>query len=150
MYRFIARPARAAYAASKFAIEAIHESLSHEVSTLGIKVLIVEPGGFQTGFASSVVTPAKHAASGGFSDAYAGTAVEQMMKLHKDMRSSKDLLKGDPKKAAKAIFNTVVNGHDYLRLLLGKDSVAALEGKLGQLRSDLDATREVASGTDAD
>src|SRR6266403_270824 len=44
---------RAAYAAAKFGVEGFSESLSKEVGPLGIKVTIVEPGGFRTGFAGS-------------------------------------------------------------------------------------------------
>jgi len=39
---------RAAYAAAKFGVECFSESLSKEVGPLGIKVTIVEPGGFRT------------------------------------------------------------------------------------------------------
>jgi short-subunit dehydrogenase len=39
------------YHATKFAVEAISESLSQEVAPLGIKVLIVEPGPFRTDWA---------------------------------------------------------------------------------------------------
>ena len=38
---------RAAYAAAKFGVEGFSESLSKEVEPLGIKVTIVEPGGFR-------------------------------------------------------------------------------------------------------
>jgi NAD(P)-dependent dehydrogenase (short-subunit alcohol dehydrogenase family) len=44
---------RAAYAAAKFGVEGFSVSLSKEVGPLGIKVTIVEPGGFRTDFAGS-------------------------------------------------------------------------------------------------
>jgi NAD(P)-dependent dehydrogenase (short-subunit alcohol dehydrogenase family) len=44
---------RAAYAPAKFGVEGFSESLSKEVGPLGIKVTIVEPGGFRTDFAGS-------------------------------------------------------------------------------------------------
>ncbi|KAJ5933576.1 Glucose/ribitol dehydrogenase [Penicillium verhagenii] len=74
---FIARPGRGTYSASKFGIEAIHESLSHEVKTLGIKVLIVEPGAFRTPFSNRAITSSKFET--GFSGGYKGTVVEQMV-----------------------------------------------------------------------
>jgi NAD(P)-dependent dehydrogenase (short-subunit alcohol dehydrogenase family) len=46
-------PGRAPYAAAKFGVEGFSESLSKEVAPLGIKVTIVEPGGFRTDFAGS-------------------------------------------------------------------------------------------------
>src|SRR5437870_6250681 len=44
---------RAPYAAAKFGVEGFSESLSKEVGPLGVKVTIVEPGGFRTDFAGS-------------------------------------------------------------------------------------------------
>ncbi|KAJ5726732.1 Glucose/ribitol dehydrogenase [Penicillium malachiteum] len=145
---FIARPGRGTYSASKFGIEAFHESLSHEVRTLGIKVLIVEPGAFKTPFATRQVVPV--AFENGFSDGYKGTPVEAMLNMSRNLTVVPDWLKGDPEKAAKIIINATVDGYDYLRLPLGKDCVAALETKIGELQRDLDATRSIAITTDAD
>ena len=148
--RFIARPARGTYAASKFAIEAIHESLSYEVETFGIKVLIVEPGAFRTPFASRVITPARYAGGDGYSIFYQGTAVEKMFATTREMTDLPDFMRGDPDKAARAILRAATDGHDYLRMILGADCVEALESKLGQLKRDLEATRAIATETDVD
>ncbi|OAQ59588.1 short chain oxidoreductase protein [Pochonia chlamydosporia 170] len=145
---FISRPARGTYSASKFAIEAIHESLAQEVQSFGIKVLIVEPGAFRTPFSSRIITPAQYASKGGLSDVYKGTVVDQMLSGTRDMMSIPDFVKGDPDKAASAIVNAVRNGHEYLRMPLGPDSVRALESKLGSLKEDLEATRSIANSTD--
>ncbi|CAL5869077.1 uncharacterized protein PFLUO_LOCUS3305 [Penicillium psychrofluorescens] len=145
---FIARPGRATYSASKFAIEAVHESLSHEVTTLGIKVLIVEPGAFRTPFSSRVIYPAQF--ENGFSEGYKGTAVEQMVTGFRQITSIPDFVKGDPDKAARAIIQAIVTGYDYLRMPLGKDCVVALEDKIGELQRDLEATRPIATSTDID
>lgn len=150
MRRFIARPARASYSASKFAIEAVHESLSHEVKTFGIKVLIVEPGAFRTPFSTRLVTPAQYERSGGFSEAYCGTVVEQMVTGSRNITKVPDFIKGDPDKAARAILKAVDGGHDYLRLPLGGDCVEALRTKIGELNRDLDATKAIALSTDID
>jgi NAD(P)-dependent dehydrogenase (short-subunit alcohol dehydrogenase family) len=44
---------RAPYAAAKFAVEGFSESLYREVGPLGVKVTIIEPGGFRTDFAGA-------------------------------------------------------------------------------------------------
>jgi NAD(P)-dependent dehydrogenase (short-subunit alcohol dehydrogenase family) len=148
--RFIARPARGIYSASKFAIEAIHESLAQEVKTFGIKVLIVEPGAFRTPFSERLITPARYMADGGISDAYRGTVVEKMLLATRNMLNTPSYVNGDPDKAARAIVQAVRDGHDYLRMPLGPDCIAALEDKIGSLQGDLDAVRAVASATDVD
>ncbi|KAL4807781.1 hypothetical protein BDV18DRAFT_151670 [Aspergillus unguis] len=148
---FIARPARSAYSASKFALEAIHESLSHEIRSLGIKTLIVEPGAFRTPFASRVILPST--LENGYSDGYKGTAVEEMIRAcaWQGMDSFPADFKGDPEKAAAAIVGVVQDGeYEFLRLPLGTDCVGALESKIWQLWRDLDATRRIATSTDID
>jgi NAD(P)-dependent dehydrogenase (short-subunit alcohol dehydrogenase family) len=42
------------YHASKFAIEGLSETLAQEVNSLGISVVIVEPGSFRTNFDTSL------------------------------------------------------------------------------------------------
>ncbi|MEO3810999.1 SDR family NAD(P)-dependent oxidoreductase [Sphaerisporangium sp. B11E5] len=44
----MAFPLSGAYSASKWALEALNESLAHEVAGFGIKVTVIEPGGFAT------------------------------------------------------------------------------------------------------
>ena len=48
-------PMNAFYAASKFALEGLFESLHHELGPHGIGVALVEPGGFRTKFAQNLV-----------------------------------------------------------------------------------------------
>ena len=53
----VGTPFGGAYAASKHALEALSESLHFEVAQLGIRVCLVEPGRFETGFEDNIVTP---------------------------------------------------------------------------------------------
>ncbi|KAJ5107711.1 NAD(P)-binding protein [Penicillium angulare] len=145
---FIARPGRGAYSASKFAIEAIHESLAQEVTNFGIKVLIVEPGAFRTPFSSRIITPKQFEA--GFSEGYKGTLVENMVTGSRGLKTIPDYFRGDPDKAAREIVKATTSEQKYLRMPLGSDCVAALELKLGILQADLEATRPMATATDID
>ena len=46
----IALPFQGLYCASKFALEGLSEALSHELHGSGVRVVLVEPGDFRTGF----------------------------------------------------------------------------------------------------
>jgi NAD(P)-dependent dehydrogenase (short-subunit alcohol dehydrogenase family) len=52
---FIPAPFMAIYAASKHAVEGYSESLDHELRTLGIRVLTVEPGYTRTAFETNTI-----------------------------------------------------------------------------------------------
>ncbi|TGJ78607.1 hypothetical protein E0Z10_g10153 [Xylaria hypoxylon] len=144
---FVGRASRGAYAASKWASEAMHEVLSREVGDkLGIKVLIVEPGGFRTTFTTRGVVDTVN-------EAYKGTELDAAITMvtNWDEDGLNKYFRGDTAKAARAILNAIVNGHDgHLRLVLGPDCVAAMEHKLGELQRDLDASREISMSTNLD
>ena len=53
----IAPPGEACYAASKHALEGLHEALQHELHRFGIRVCLAEPGFIRTDLASSAATP---------------------------------------------------------------------------------------------
>ncbi|KAI8947022.1 NAD(P)-binding protein [Xylaria longipes] len=145
---FTGRASRGAYAASKWASEAMHEVLSREVGDkLGIKVLIVEPGAFRTTFTERGIVDAT------VNEAYKGTELDKAITMvsNWDEDGLNKYFRGDTAKAARAILNAIVDGHDgYLRLVLGPDCVAAMEQKIAELQRDLDATREVSMSTNLD
>lgn len=53
-------PLVGAYSASKWAVEALGEALAIETEPFGIKVTLVEPGPFETGFQKACIYPPKH------------------------------------------------------------------------------------------
>ncbi|WP_190813933.1 oxidoreductase [Saccharopolyspora pogona] len=57
IFGLIPAPYLAAYAASKHAVEGYSESLDHEVREHGVRVLLVEPGGTNTGFEANSTRP---------------------------------------------------------------------------------------------
>lgn len=124
------------YNASKFALEGLSEALSQEVAPLGIKVSIVEPGPFRTGFAgrnlklSEQVIPEYHETVGVFK--------QKLNAVHGKQE-------GDPKKAAEAVIRMVHEQWDVLRLPLGKIALASIQGKLESIEHDIALTKDVAS-----
>jgi NAD(P)-dependent dehydrogenase (short-subunit alcohol dehydrogenase family) len=113
----IGPPGRGPYSAAKWGVEGFSEVLSREVAPLGIKVTIVEPGGFRTDFAgSSTELSEGHPA---YDSTVGATARFQ--------RNYNGKQPGDPKKAAQAIIQLTQERNPPLRLLLGSDAYAAVE-----------------------
>lgn len=108
---------RAPYAAAKFGVEGFSESLSNEVGPLGIKVTIVEPGGFRTDFAGSSTELREGRPE---YDATVGATV----RFQRDYDGKQP---GDPIKAAGALLHIASLSEPPLRLLLGTDAYSAAE-----------------------
>jgi NAD(P)-dependent dehydrogenase (short-subunit alcohol dehydrogenase family) len=122
-------PGRAAYAAAKFGVEGFSESLSKEVGPLGIKVTIVEPGGFRTDFAGSSTTLREGRPE-------YDTTVGATVRFQRDYDGKQP---GDPMKAAGALLHLASLSEPPLWLLLGTDAYNAAEKHTMQmLASDRD------------
>jgi len=127
------------YNATKFAVEALSESLSQEVAPLGIKVLLVEPSAFRTDWAGRSANEAAHSIAD-----YDSTA-----KARADMiRGYSGKQPGDPVRAAAAIVKAVEAKNPPLRLLLGKAALAGARTKVEALRKDFEGWAQVSEGAD--
>src|SRR5271154_4737446 len=113
----IGPPGRGPYSAAKWGVEGFSEVLSREVARLGIKVTIVEPGGFRTDFAGSSTELREGHPE--YDSTVGATARFQ--------RNYNGKQPGDPKKAAQAIVQLTQERNPPLRLLLGSDAYVAAE-----------------------
>ncbi|CAM5647753.1 SDR family oxidoreductase [Mycolicibacterium aubagnense] len=127
------------YHATKFAVEALSESLSHEVRPLGIKVTIIEPGAFRTDWAGRSMVE-----SGTTIDDYAETAG----KRREATRGASGRQPGDPARAAKAIISAFEADEAPLRLLLGAGALTIARQRLDALRQNFDAWAETTISAD--
>jgi NAD(P)-dependent dehydrogenase (short-subunit alcohol dehydrogenase family) len=113
----IGPPGRGPYSAAKWGVEGFSEVLSREVAPLGIKVTIVEPGGFRTDFAGSSTQLSEGHPE--YDSTVGATARFQ--------RNYNGKQPGDPKKAAQAIVRLTREQNPPLRLLLGSDAYNGAE-----------------------
>ncbi len=99
------------YCSSKWAFEAIHESLALEVKSFGIKVTIIEPGAYATEFGSQESLK--------FS---AGLDIYADYKQH-FFNTLKDLERGNPEATPEALFKVVDAENPPLRFFLGSHNL---------------------------
>ncbi len=133
-------PGMALYSASKFAVEGLSEALAGEVAPLGIRVTIVEPGGFRTDFAGrSISQPGRAVAD------YAGTPAGQ---VRAQLAAYGGHEPGDPARAAAAILQLADAPTVPVRLALGSDALKMLRGRMARVTKDYDDWQAVTRSTD--
>lgn len=110
------------YCSSKWAFEAIHESLAAEVQPFGIKVTLIEPGAYATEFGSQ--ESLKFAPG---MDIYADMKAQTFARMQ-------TMERGDPEATPDALFKVVDSENPPLRLNLGSQNLpwirAAYEDRL--------------------
>jgi len=108
------------YTGSKFALEGISETLALEVEPLGIKIIMIEPGGLRTDFA----TRSRRFAARVIDD-YAPTVGHNrgLLAAHAGHEP------GDPARAAEAIVKVATAKEPPLRLLIGSDALLYADTK---------------------
>jgi NAD(P)-dependent dehydrogenase (short-subunit alcohol dehydrogenase family) len=127
------------YQTAKWAVEGFSEVLSREVAPLGIKVTLIEPGGFRTDWGGSSMSQTEPSAD-------YQSALGFTLEYHK--RAGRE--PGDPAKAAQAIIAIVNEDQPPLRLLLGRDAVQ-LARQIDQAKlAETDRWEALSSSTDFD
>ena len=132
-------PATGYYHATKFALEALSESLAGELSSLGIHVTIVEPGGMRTQWAGASMqqSPVRIADY----DDTAGKRRASTLAVSGNQP-------GDPARAAAAMAAVVDADEPSLRLLLGSDALGGVRVRLDRLRAEVDANEALTVSAD--
>ena len=101
-------PLGSLYHGTKFAVEGLTETLAGEVSGFGIKVTIVEPGGFSTDFFGTTALALSE-------------SIQAYDNVRKDFyQHAGEQDSGNPAATAKALVKLVYSENPPLRLLLGK------------------------------
>ncbi|RPD50075.1 SDR family NAD(P)-dependent oxidoreductase [Hymenobacter sediminis] len=132
-------PGVGVYNASKFALEALGESLAQQVGPLGIKVTNIEPSGFRTDWA-------------GRSASFVDTAIEDYRATVgenlKGIQGYSGRQPGDPQRAAKIMFDLVRQENPPLHLPLGKAAVKGARDKFTTLVKELEQVADLGDSAD--
>nr|WKN34943.1 SDR family NAD(P)-dependent oxidoreductase [Tunicatimonas sp. TK19036] len=129
----IAFPVIGYYCSSKWAFEAIHESLAAEVKAFGINVTIVEPGAYATEFGSQE-----------------SLKMASPLGIYTDFKEKffdglKNMDRGNPKATPQALFKMVDEENPPLRFFLGSHNLPAVRAAYAQRLETWEAWEEISN-----
>jgi len=128
----VALPTYPAYAGTKFALEALSDSMRREVNDFGVKVVVVEPGAVKTEMAQRGVATADRLKAGMTADQLEryGGLIDAMSSLARSFDTD-----GVPaERAAKVIANAATAPRPRTRYTIGRDAAILL--RLSRVVSD--------------
>lgn len=135
----VAVPDLGVYCATKFALEAWTEALAGEVRDLGIRVTLVEPGGFRTEFeGDTIIRPAIRIPD------YAPIVGP----IEKQLSSNAGRQLGNPEIAASIMVEAVKDNGAPLRLMLGSDAHAMWAEASARTSADISRWKDRCLSTD--
>jgi NAD(P)-dependent dehydrogenase (short-subunit alcohol dehydrogenase family) len=154
IWGFVSKPEHMMYSAVKATTESLTESYAGLLAPLGIRTMIVEPGGFTTKFPGNNIK-----ADGGITEDYKQQITEWMNIVD---AAGKDvtMVNGDPKRfgasvadavEGRGLFENMWSEQDRgkaLRVQLGSDCYALFGEKLEDLKSGYAKMANVAKSTD--
>lgn len=129
---------RTPYSSAKWGVEGFSEALAKEVGPLGIKVTIIEPGGFRTDFAAASTGGAE------IRDEYEPT-IGAAARFQSEYHGRQP---GDPVRAAKVLIELSEMAHPPLRLPLGSDAFKTIGDNDRQRLEAMETWRALSVSTD--
>ena len=134
----VSLPGAGVYGATKFAVEGITEALAGELAPFGIKVTMIEPGGFRTDFANRSLTVAP----------YSPVYEQVLATTRKYYETIGGQQPGDPNAAVKVMIDLADHPNPPLRLPMGKIALNRIRKKLEQYISEMETWEKVTLETD--
>src|SRR3954447_26070016 len=126
-----------AYAASKFGLEGWMESLQAEAAPFGIHTTVVNPGFFRTELLTEQST--------NYAEPSIADYDERRGPLLEYWKSQNGQQSGDPAKLARALVTIASQDPPPRRFTAGADAIATTEQKLADLKSQIDANRDLST-----
>ncbi|MEV0585286.1 SDR family NAD(P)-dependent oxidoreductase [Nonomuraea sp. NPDC050310] len=135
----MAFPGVSAYAASKFALEGWSEALAGEVAPFGVRVMIVEPSRFRTGFNAADVLEFTEPSE---------TYHDLLAAVRADLAGADGRQEGDPARAAEIIVTLAHAAEVPLRLPLGREAVERISASHRRGLAETERWAELAGSAD--
>jgi len=136
---FVGAPGWSIYSATKAAIAAFSEVLALDLKEFGIKVTVVEPAGFRTGF----LTEESIANIATSIDGY--EAIKLTRERYLAMNGKQP---GDPEKASEIFIELAESAEPPLHLYLGQDAYIRASVKLAAMNAELEAWKTATMSAD--
>lgn len=136
---FVGAPGWSVYSATKAGLAAFSEVLALDLAEFGIRVTVVEPAGFRTGFLSEgslALTESKL-------DGYEAVKKTQERYLAMNGRQA-----GDPERAAEIFIDCAERSDPPLHLFLGEDAYERAAKKLAAMTRELENWKPVTISAD--
>jgi len=136
---FVGAPGWSVYSATKAAVAAFSEVIALDVKEFGIKVTVVEPSGFRTGFLSknslALITSKI--------EGYEAVKNTQSRYLSSDGKQA-----GDPDRAAEILMELAESPQPPTHLFLGNDAYNRASAKLEEMSAELEQWKSTTIGAD--
>ncbi|MEZ5649946.1 MAG: SDR family NAD(P)-dependent oxidoreductase [Burkholderiaceae bacterium] len=136
---FMATPGFSFYAATKFAVEGYSEAVAKEVGHLGIKVTIIEPGGFRSDFAGPSLVQDVNTLGPDYAP------VADIISGYSERRHGKQ--PNDPALFGKALVRLADAENPPIRLPLGRDAHEAIVKEVQGVAAELERWKDLAWST---
>jgi short-subunit dehydrogenase len=126
---FVGAPGWSVYSATKAAVAAFSEVIALDVKEFGIRVTVVEPSGFRTGFLSKNSLAYTASKLDGYQ------AVKEMQERY---LASNGQQAGNPEKASEILIGLAEKENPPLHLYLGRDAYNRASSKLAAMTAELE------------
>lgn len=136
---FVGAPGWSAYSATKAAVAAFSEVIALDVKEFGIKVTVVEPSGFRTGFLTkdslALITPKIE-------------GYEAVKNTQDRYLSANGQQPGNPDRAAEIFMELAESTEPPMHLFLGADAYKRASEKLTAMSAELEQWKSITVGAD--
>ncbi|HTJ48533.1 MAG TPA: SDR family NAD(P)-dependent oxidoreductase [Cyclobacteriaceae bacterium] len=136
---FVGSPGWSIYSATKAAVAAFSEVIALDVKEFGIKVTVVEPSGFRTGFLTKKSLAVTTTNVEGYQ------AVKNTQDQYLSMNGQQA---GDPDRAAEIFIEVAECSNPPMHLFLGKDAYNRASKKLTAMTAELEQWKSTTIGAD--